>query len=38
MVALLAEEGTDQGDLAGPGPDHAVADGQAAAHVPLGIG
>jgi hypothetical protein len=37
-VALLAEESADQGDRACPRPDHGVTDGQAAAHMPLGIG
>ena len=37
-VALLAEEGADQGDITGPGPDQGVTDSEAAAHMPLGIG
>jgi hypothetical protein len=38
VEAVPAEEGTDPGGTARPGPDHGVADGQAAAHIPLGIG
>jgi len=37
-IAVLAEQGPDDRDVARAGPDEGVADHQAAAHMPLGIG
>src|SRR6185436_16755377 len=37
-IAVLAEQGADDRDVARAGPDEGVADHQAAAHMPLGIG
>jgi len=37
-VAVLAEQGSDDRDIARARPDEGVADHQAAAHMPLGIG
>src|SRR5580765_4577216 len=37
-VAVLAEQGPDDRDVAGAHADEGVADHQAAAHMPLGIG
>ena len=37
-VAVLAEQGSDDGDVARARPDEGVADHQAASHVALGIG
>ena len=37
-VAVLAEQGSDDRDVARARPDEGVADHQAAAHMPLGIG
>jgi len=38
VVALLAEKRPDEGNVSGSGAHDRVADGQAAAHMPLGIG
>ena len=38
MVALLTEQGPDDGDVTRARPDEGVADQQPAPHVTLGIG
>ncbi len=37
-IALLAEQGLDEGDVPGAGADQRLADPQAAAHMALGVG